>query len=167
VSIDSMHGSGLGEYTDEAFDPSLTPEDIGWIESITDLPVIVKGVLRSDDAVVAVDAGAAGVIVSNHGGRQLDGAIASADALPAIVDAVADRVPVLVDGGIRGGYDVAKAIALGASAVLVGRPLLWGLVIDGAAGAKGVLDELTAELRRTLALLGVTSINELDRSLIS
>ncbi len=167
VSIDSMHGSGLGEYTDEAFDPSLTPEDIGWIESVTDLPVIVKGVLRPDDAVIAVDAGATAVIVSNHGGRQLDGAIASADALPAIVDAVADRVPVLVDGGIRGGYDVAKAFCLGVSAVLVGRPILWGLAIDGAAGAKSVLDELTAELRRTLALLGVTSVSELDRSLIA
>ena len=167
VSIDSMHGSGLGEYTDEAFDPSLTPEDIGWIESLTDLPVVVKGVLRPDDAAIAVDAGAAAVIVSNHGGRQLDGAIASADALPAIVDAIADRVPVLVDGGIRGGYDVAKAIALGASAVLVGRPMLWGLAIDGAAGAKGVLDELTSELARTLALLGATSVGRLDRSLIA
>ncbi len=167
VSIDSMHGSGLGEYTDEAFDPSLTPEDIGWIESLTDLPVVVKGVLRPDDAAIAVDAGAAAVIVSNHGGRQLDGAIASADALPAIVDAIADRVPVLVDGGIRGGYDVAKAIALGASAVLVGRPMLWGLAIDGAPGAKGVLDELTSELARTLALLGATSVGRLDRSLIA
>lgn len=165
VSITSMHGSGLGEYTDQAFDPALTFDDIGWLGSLTDLPVIVKGVLRPDDAVACVDAGAAAVIVSNHGGRQLDAAIASADALPAVVEAIGGRVPVLVDGGIRGGYDVAKAMCLGASAVLVGRPLLWGLAIDGAAGARAVLDELTSELARTLALLGVTSVDDLDGDL--
>lgn len=167
VSIESMHGSGLGEYSDAAFDPALTFEDIGWIRSLTDLPVVVKGVMRADDAAACVEAGAAAVVVSNHGGRQLDGVVASADALEPIVDAVAGRVPVLVDGGIRGGYDVAKALCLGASAVLVGRPLLWGLAVGGAEGAEAVLAELTSEAQRSMALLGVTSVDGLDRTLLA
>jgi 4-hydroxymandelate oxidase len=166
VSIDSMHGSGLGEYSDAAFDPSLTFDDIEWVRSIADLPVIVKGVMRPDDADSCVAAGADAIVVSNHGGRQLDGVVATADALPPIVDAVAGRVPVLVDGGIRGGYDVARALCLGADAVLVGRPLLWGLAVGGARGAQAVLDELKSELTRSMALLGVTSVGDLDRSLL-
>jgi 4-hydroxymandelate oxidase len=154
ASLKSLHGSALAEYSNVAFDPALTPDDIGWIASVTGLPVVVKGVLRADDAVRAVDAGAAGVIVSNHGGRQLDGAVASADALAPVVDAVGDRVPVLVDGGIRGGYDVLKA-------------LLWGLAVGGQAGAAAVMAELTDELRRALTLAGVTSPAAADRSLLA
>lgn len=167
VSIESMHGSGLGEYSDAAFDPSLTFDDIEWVRSIADLPVVVKGVLRADDAVMCADAGADAVVVSNHGGRQLDGVVASADALGPIVDALDGRIPVLVDGGIRGGYDVARALCLGADAVLVGRPLLWGLAVGGADGAHAVLDELTSELARSMALLGVTDVAGLDRSLLA
>lgn len=167
AALKSVGGSALAEYTEFTFDPGLTFDDIGWIRSLTNLPVLVKGVLRADDAVASVEAGAAGVIVSNHGGRQLDGAIASADALPAVADAVGDRAALLVDGGIRGGYDVAKALCLGAQAVLVGRPMLWGLAVNGAAGAQSVLDELTTEFATTLALLGVTSPSALDLSLIA
>ncbi len=167
ASLQSVHGSGLGEYTDAAFDPTLTEKDIEWIISLTGLPVLVKGVLRSDDAIRAVDAGAAGVIVSNHGGRQLDGAVASARALPAVAAAVGDGVPILVDGGIRGGYDILKAIALGADAVLLGRPLLWGLAVGGAEGAAAVLAEFADEFRRTMALCGVTSVDQIDGDLIA
>lgn len=164
--IESSHGSGLAEYS-EVFDPALTPDDIGWIAEQTRLPVVVKGVLRADDAVRAVDAGAAAVVVSNHGGRQLDGAVATADALAAVVGAVDGRVPVLVDGGIRSGTDILKALALGASAVLVGRPLLWGLAVGGSDGVVDVIGELDAELERAMALCGVTVIDEIDRSLIA
>jgi len=167
VSIDSMHGSGLGEYSDAAFDPSLTPDDIEWVRSVCGLPVVVKGVLRADDADVCVRAGADAVIVSNHGGRQLDGVIATADALSAVVEAVGSQVPVLVDGGIRGGYDVAKALCLGATAVLVGRPALWGLAVGGADGVVDVLCELTSELSRSMALLGVTSVPALGADLLA
>jgi 4-hydroxymandelate oxidase len=167
ISIDSMHGSGLGEYSDAAFDSSLTFEDIAWVRSIADLPVIVKGVMRADDAGRCVDAGADGIVVSNHGGRQLDGVVATADALGPIVEAVGGRIPVLVDGGIRGGYDVAKAVCLGADAVLVGRPLLWGLAVGGADGARDVFDELRSEFVRSMALLGVTEPSALDRSLLA
>lgn len=166
VSIDSMHGSGLGEYSDAAFDASLTFEDIEWVKSFG-LPVIVKGVVRADDAARCVDAGADGIVVSNHGGRQLDGVVATADALPAVVDAVGGGAKVLVDGGIRGGYDVAKALCLGADAVLLGRPVLWGLAVGGDEGAAGVLAEMTTEFRRSLALLGVTEPEALDRDLIA
>jgi 4-hydroxymandelate oxidase len=167
ASMASLHGSGLAEYSNVAFEPALTPDDIGWVRSISKLPVVVKGILRADDAVLAVDAGADAVVVSNHGGRQLDGAIASADALPAVADAIDGRVPVLVDGGIRGGYDVVKAIALGANAVLIGRPFLWGLALDGSAGAVAVMEELEGELKRSMALCGARSIPELGRDLIA
>jgi 4-hydroxymandelate oxidase len=167
TSLESVEGSGLAEYTNAAFDPGLTPDDIGWIKSIVDLPVVVKGVLRADDAVRATDAGADAVIVSNHGGRQMDGAIASADALPAVVEAVGGNVPVLVDGGIRGGNDVFKALALGASAVLVGRPLYWALAAGGEDGVAGYLEEIHTELARAMALCGVADLSEIDSSLIA
>ena len=167
TALYSSDGSALAEYTNASFDAALTPDDIGWIASIAGLPVIVKGILRADDALRAVYAGAAAVIVSNHGGRQLDGAIASADALPAVAAAVAGRVPVLVDGGIRGGYDVVKAIALGASAVLVGRPFLWGLALGGSDGAATVMTELIDELVRTMTLCGVSSIDQIDGDLLA
>lgn len=167
TALHASEGSALAEYTNASFKAALTEKDIDWISSTAGLPVLVKGVLRADDALRAVDAGAAGVIVSNHGGRQLDGAITSAAALPAVAKAVAGRVPVLVDGGIRGGYDVVKAIALGASAVLVGRPLLWGLTVGGAEGAAGVMTELIDEVVRTMTLCGVTSIDQIDGDLLA
>lgn len=167
VSIDSMEGSGLGEYSDAAFETALTFDDIGWVRSIADLPVVVKGVLHPDDASDCVAAGADAVVVSNHGGRQLDGAIAAADALEAVAAAVGGRVPVLVDGGIRGGYDVARALCLGADAVMVGRPFLWGLAVGGAGGAAAVFTELAAELGRTMALLGVTAVDDLVPALLA
>jgi len=166
-SLESSGGSALSEYSDHAFEQALTPELLEWIAGLSELPLLVKGVLHPDDAVAAVDAGAAGVIVSNHGGRQLDGAIATADALAPVVEAVAGRVPVLVDGGIRSGTDVVKAIALGADAVLVGRPALWGLALGGADGVAAVLGELTDELVRAMTLCGVRSLEEIDRSLLA
>ncbi len=148
-------------------DPSLTWDDVAAIQESSGLPVVLKGVLSPVDAARAVDAGVAGVIVSNHGGRQLDTVLSGADALPAVVEAVAGRVDVLVDGGIRRGWDVAKALALGADAVLVGRPVLWGLVCDGEAGARAVLEQLVDELDSTLALLGCPRAADLDTSFVT
>ena len=160
-------GSALEAYADSSIDPALTPDDIAWLKEISGLPLIVKGILRGDGAAVAVEAGADGVIVSNHGGRQLDTAIPTARALPDVVDAVGSRVPVLVDGGLRSGTDILKALALGASATLVGRPLLWALAVDGSEGVTRLLDQLREELARAMALCGVTSIDELDSDLIA
>jgi isopentenyl diphosphate isomerase/L-lactate dehydrogenase-like FMN-dependent dehydrogenase len=138
-------------------------EDLERIASDCSLPVFVKGLVTAEDAALAVEHGAAGVVVSNHGGRQLDRAIATGDALPEVVEALAGRATVLVDGGIRRGVDVAIALALGADAVLVGRPALWGLAAGGEAGAKRVLDLLRAELELALALCGCASPGELSR----
>jgi 4-hydroxymandelate oxidase len=156
--------------TEELFaqhDPTLTWDDLAEFADAAGMPVLVKGILRADDAERAVDAGVGGIIVSNHGGRQLDTVLSGADALPPIVDAVRGRADLLVDGGIRRGWDVAKALALGADAVLVGRPLLWGLARDGQAGAEAVLGQLLAELDGSLALLGCPRARELDRSYVA
>jgi lactate 2-monooxygenase len=126
--------------------------------------LVVKGVLDTEDAKRAADAGVDGIVVSNHGGRQLDGAAASLDALPEVVEAAADRVEVLVDGGVRRGADVAKALALGAKAVLVGRPVIWGLAVGGEEGVRRVLDLLRAELALALTQLGCTSPAEVTRA---
>ena len=167
LSIAHTEGeSGLFAYFAEQLDPSLTWSDLEWLRSLTSLPVVVKGILRGDDAKRALDCGIRGIVVSNHGGRQLDGAIASLDALPEVVDAVGDWVDVLVDGGIRQGTDVLKALALGAKAVLLGRPILWGLAVDGEAGAGRVLELLRAELDVAMALSGCPSLEAIDRSLV-
>jgi 4-hydroxymandelate oxidase len=137
-------------------DPSITWDDLERLCADFDLPVLVKGLITGDDAALAIEHGAAGVVVSNHGGRQLDNAPATIDALPDVVEAVAGRIPVLIDGGIRRGTDVAVALGLGAEAVLVGRPPLWGLAWDGAAGARRALEMLAEELRLALALLGAS-----------
>jgi 4-hydroxymandelate oxidase len=147
-------------------DPSMTPDIIARLADISDLPVVVKGVLRGDEALRCVEAGAAGVIVSNHGGRQLDRALPSALALPDVVAAVGGSVPVLVDGGIRSGTDALVALALGADAVLVGRPVLWALAADGADGVRAALDELAGHLRHVLALAGAGRTAELDPSMM-
>ncbi len=145
-------------------DPSLSWRDLEWLhEQAAGLPVIVKGILSAEDALLAAEHGCAAVVVSNHGGRQLDRAVASLDALPEVADAVGDRVEVLMDGGIRRGTDVAIALALGARAVLVGRPTVWGLAVDGAAGVQHVLELLRDELLLALALLGCPSPGAVGR----
>lgn len=165
--VPSGGGSGLVAYAQQELDASLTFEDIGWIhEHAAGRPVLVKGILRADDAVRAVEAGADGVIVSNHGGRQLDTAIATAEALPEVVDAVGDRAEVYVDGGIRRGTDVVKALAIGARGVLVGRPILWGLATGGSDGVAGVLEHLNAQLERAMALCGAAELADLRRDLL-
>ncbi|HEV7616240.1 MAG TPA: alpha-hydroxy acid oxidase [Solirubrobacterales bacterium] len=144
--------------------PALSWKDLEELAAESSLPVLVKGLLTAEDAELAVQHGAAGVIVSNHGGRQLDRALASGDALPEVVDAVDGRAAVLVDGGIRRGVDVAVALALGADAVLVGRPALWGLAAAGAEGAGQVLALLRDELELVLALCGCASPAQLSRT---
>jgi 4-hydroxymandelate oxidase len=126
--------------------------------------VLVKGIHTAEDAVLAAENGAAGIVVSNHGGRQLDGVAATIDVLPEVVDAVGANVEVLVDGGVRRGVDVAIALSLGARAVLVGRPALWGLAVDGAAGVRRVLELLRDEFTLALGLLGCTNPTELSRA---
>jgi isopentenyl diphosphate isomerase/L-lactate dehydrogenase-like FMN-dependent dehydrogenase len=143
-------------------DPELSWEDIERFASESPLPVILKGVLTPEDAVLAAEHGARAVIVSNHGGRQLDTVLSGADALPPIAEAVGDRVELLVDGGIRRGTDVLKALALGARAVMIGRPALWGLAVDGTAGATRVLEILLNEFDAALALSGAGSARAID-----
>ncbi len=147
-------------------EPTLGIGDIGWVRARTALPVVVKGVLRGDDAVRCLDAGASAVVVSNHGGRQLDTAVASADALAEVVSAVSGRGEVYVDGGIRRGTDVVKALALGARAVLVVRPVLHGLVLSGAAGVEAVLTHLQDELRHAMLLCGAADVDAIDADLV-
>jgi 4-hydroxymandelate oxidase len=154
-------------YVNSQFDPSLTWHDLRWLISITPLPVLVKGILRGDDAKRAVDCGAAGIIVSNHGGRQLDTALASIDALPEVVAAVSTQTAVFVDGGIRRGTDIVKALALGARAVLIGRPLLWGLAVAGQEGVEQILTILQRELDTAMALCGCTWVADIGPDLIA
>ena len=153
------------EYFGEIFsDPSRTWDDLARLRQSTRLPILVKGILHPDDARKAVDHGVAGVIVSNHGGRQLDGAIAALDALPPIVDAVGDRTTVLFDSGIRRGADVVKALALGARCVLLGRPYCFGLAVNGEQGVRDVLENLIADIDLTLGLSGCSSVADLGRA---
>lgn len=158
--------SGLAAYSASLFDPSLTWEDVAWLKSITKLPVLVKGVLRPDDAEKAIAAGVDGIIVSNHGGRQLDTVPATIAVLPQIAAVVNGRVDILLDGGVRRGIDILKALALGAKAVLVGRPVLWGLAAGGQAGAEKVLAILRDELALAMMLSGCANISAIDRSLV-
>lgn len=146
--------------------PAVTWDDIDWLRSLTSLPMLLKGIVTAEDARIAVEHGVEGIVVSNHGGRQLDGCIATLDALPEVVDAVAGRAEVLLDGGVRRGTDVLKAIALGAKAVLVGRPIMWGLAADGEDGARHVLKLLHRELENAMALSGRTCVAQIDRSLV-
>jgi 4-hydroxymandelate oxidase len=143
-----------------------TWETLDWLRSVTSLPILLKGILTAEDALLAVERGIDGIVVSNHGGRQLDGAIASIEALPEVVEAVAGRCEVYVDGGIRRGTDVLKALALGARAVLLGRPILWGLAVNGQEGVHHVLELLRIELELAMALSGRPTLESIDRSLI-
>ncbi len=154
------------EYVNTMFDPSLGWSDLDWLCAHSSVPVLVKGVVRPDDAVRAAEHGAQGVVVSNHGGRQLDTAPATLDVLEPIAQAVGDRVTVLADGGIRRGTDVLKMLALGGRAVLVGRPVLWGLAVGGEAGARRVLELLRRELDIAMALSGCRTVGEIDRDLV-
>jgi 4-hydroxymandelate oxidase len=147
-------------------DPTVTWTDLDWLRSVARVPLLVKGVLRSDDAVRAIDHGVDGLVVSNHGARNLDTVPATAEALPRVVEAVDGRVPVLVDGGVRRGTDVAKALILGATAVLVGRPYVWGLAVDGADGVKLVVDLLRTELEMAMCLLGAPTLADLTDDLL-
>jgi lactate 2-monooxygenase len=145
---------------------ALRWEDLAWLRDLTSLPLLVKGVLTAEDARHALDSGINGIVVSNHGGRQVDGAVASLDALQEVRSALGPDTPVLMDGGIRGGADVLKALALGANAALLGRPYVYGLAVGGQAGVDAVLQQLAAETDLTLALIGGTVASELDQSWI-
>lgn len=158
--------SGLFTYFLEQLNPALTWADLEWLQSLSPLPLVVKGILRGDDALRAVECGAKAVIVSNHGGRQLDGAIAAIDALSEVVASVGDKAEVLVDGGIRRGTDILKALALGAKAVLLGRPVLWGLAVGGEAGVCQILELLRNELDVAMALSGCAKLQDIDPSLV-
>jgi 4-hydroxymandelate oxidase len=159
--------SGLAVYVSSFLDPSVSWRDVEWLRSITHLPLLVKGIVRPDDALRAAEAGAAGVIVSNHGGRQLDTAPATIDVLPEIAEALAGHpIEILIDGGVRRGTDILKALALGARAVLVGRPVLWGLAADGEAGAALALRLLRDELDLAMALAGAPTLADITRDLV-
>jgi 4-hydroxymandelate oxidase len=162
----NVAGSGLAAYVASLFDAALTWKDIQWLAGVTKLPVVVKGILRADDALRAINHGASGIIVSNHGARQLDTTPATISVFPEIVDAVAGAVEVYIDGGIRRGTDVLKAIAYGARAVLVGRPILWGLAVAGEAGVKSVLEMLRQEFDVAMALSGCPTLGSITRDLI-
>lgn len=148
------------------FKPDLSFRDIAWLCGLTKLPVIVKGILRGDDAVMCLDHGARGIFVSNHGGRQLDTATSTISVLPKIVDAIAGRCPVLLDSGIRRGTDVVKALALGATAVAVGRPALWGLAVNGEPGVTHALTLLKEEVLRAMHLCGAGTVSDLRRDVV-
>jgi 4-hydroxymandelate oxidase len=158
--------SGLFTYVAQQLNPAVTWDDLEWFESLCPLPLVLKGILRGDDAARAVECGAKAIVVSNHGGRQLDGAIASLDALAEVVKAVDGRAEVLFDGGIRRGTDILKALALGAKAVLLGRPVLWGLAVAGEAGVAHVIEIVRDELDVAMALSGCASVEKIDSSLL-
>jgi 4-hydroxymandelate oxidase len=159
-------GSGLASYVSSFLDPSISWKDVEWLQNITHLPLLIKGIVRADDARRAVSMGVKGIVVSNHGGRQLDTSPATIDALPHVASAVGERVEVYVDGGVRRGVDVVKALALGARAVLVGRPVLWGLAVDGERGVARVLDLLRNELDNAMGLCGASTLADIDASLL-
>ncbi|MBD7918211.1 alpha-hydroxy-acid oxidizing protein [Cellulomonas sp. Sa3CUA2] len=158
---------GDGRVRDLVVDPDLGWDDVAWLRDTTSLPLLVKGVLHPADARLAVEHGVDGIVVSNHGGRQLDGTLSTLDALPAVVAAVAGRVPVLLDGGVRSGADALVALALGADAVMVGRPVLWGLARGGADGVHEVLEDLTDGLAHAMALVGAHRPGDLGPDLVT
>jgi lactate 2-monooxygenase len=160
-------GAAVGHYLSAFVNPNQTWERLAWLRETTSLPILLKGILHPDDAREALRCGMDGIIVSNHGGRQVDGAIAALDALASVVDAVGGQMAVLFDSGIRSGADVFKALAIGADAVLLGRLYLWGLALEGQAGVETVLEMLLAELDLTMVLSGVMRVDELDRAMLT
>ena len=161
ASLTSWEGT-VAELINQMFDPSLTPRDLSWLRESWSGPLIVKGIQHVDDARMVVDHGADAVVVSNHGGRQLDRAPTPLEVLPTVVDAVGDRAEVLVDGGVQSGADVVAAVALGAKACLVGRAYLYGLMAGGERGVQRAVDILTSEITRTMQLLGTDSVSRLE-----
>ncbi|MDX6625341.1 MAG: lactate 2-monooxygenase [Solirubrobacterales bacterium] len=159
-------GAATGHFLRVQANPSLTWDDLAWLRERTSLPILVKGIQHVDDAREAARRGVDGIVVSNHGGRQVDGAIGSLDALPAIAAAVGDQLAVLFDSGIRSGADVLKALALGADAVCLGRPYIWGLALEGQVGVETVLKMVLAELDLTMALCGLTRPEEIGQDLL-
>jgi 4-hydroxymandelate oxidase len=168
---DTRSGFSLPLSTDDtevAIDPNVSWDDLEWVRSLApDLPLLLKGILTGEDASIALEAGVDGIVVSNHGGRQLDGVPAGITALPEVVEAVSGRVPVLVDGGVRRGTDVLKALALGAAAVMVGRPTAWGLAVGGQSGVGDVLEILRREFQNAMALSGCRRVGEITRTLVA
>jgi lactate 2-monooxygenase len=160
-------GMATGHFLGVQANPSLSWDDLAQLREMTSLPILVKGIQHVEDAREAVARGVDGIVVSNHGGRQVDGAVASLDALPAIADAVGEEPAVLFDSGVRSGADVLKALALGADAVCLGRPYLWGLALDGQAGVETLLKMVLAELDLTMALCGLTRLEEIGPELLS
>jgi L-lactate dehydrogenase (cytochrome) len=160
ASLSSWEGT-VAELINQMFDPSLTPRDLSWLRESWSGPLIVKGIQHVDDARMVVDLGADAVVVSNHGGRQLDRAPTPLEVLPTVVEAVGDRAEVLVDGGVQSGADVVAAVALGARACLVGRAYLYGLMAGGERGVQRAVDILTSEITRTMQLLGTDSVSRL------
>ena len=159
-------GTAASQVFPDRTEPALTWRDIHWLSSIAKMPILLKGVLDPDDAERAIQEGVSGVIVPNHGARNLDTVPATADALPLVVERVEGRIPVLVDGGIRRGTDVVKALAMGASAVLIGRPYLYGLAVGGEGGVRRVVEILRTELEMAMGLIGRPTISEIDRSVL-
>ncbi|KAJ0881176.1 putative (S)-2-hydroxy-acid oxidase [Helianthus annuus] len=164
TEVHDSEGSNLEAYASRTLDPSFSWKDIAWLKSITNLPILIKGVLTREDVIKAMEIGVEGVIVSNHGARQLDYVPATIDALEEVVLAVQGRIPVLFDGGIRRGTDVFKALALGAQAVMVGRPIVFGLAAKGEYGVKRVIEMLKDELELTMALSGCPTLNDITRN---
>jgi len=160
-------GAATGHFLGVQANPALSWDDLGWLREQTELPIVIKGIQHPDDAREAVARGIDGVVVSNHGGRQVDGAIGSLDALPAIAEAAGEDLAILFDSGIRGGADAIKALALGADAVCLGRPYVWGLALEGQAGVEAVLKMVLAELDLTMALCGLTRPEEIGPELLS
>jgi 4-hydroxymandelate oxidase len=156
--------SALVAKTLAVFDQSVSWADLEWLRARSPLPLVLKGIVTAEDAMLAVRHGVDAIVVSNHGGRQLDNPLGTLDVLPEVVDAVAGRCPVLLDGGVRTGHDVAVALALGARAVLLGRPVMWGLAVDGASGVARVLSMVRDELAHVMALLGRPTIARIDRT---
>lgn len=165
ADLPDTDGSGLAAYFVTLIENSITWKDLEWLKSLSDLPLLIKGVVRSDDARKAIEFGADGLVVSNHGGRQLDTSPATIEALPGVTNAVEGRIPVLLDGGVRRGIDVVKALALGAQAVLLGRPVLWGLAARGEEGVVEVLEMFRRELDLAMALCGTPTLSEIGPDL--
>ncbi|XP_041017955.1 peroxisomal (S)-2-hydroxy-acid oxidase GLO4-like [Juglans microcarpa x Juglans regia] len=164
IEVDSNSGSNLEAYAKETMDASLCWKDVEWLRSITNMPILIKGILTREDAIKAAEIGVAGIVVSNHGARQLDYSPATITVLEEVVHAVGGKIPVLFDGGVRRGTDVFKALALGAQAVLIGRPVVFGLAAKGEHGVKRVIQMLKDELELAMALSGCPSVKDITRS---
>ena len=164
--LSRKHDSGIAGYFADNLDPSLSWKDVDWLKSNTKLPLIIKGIACKEDALLSVKHGADGIVVSNHGGRQLDTCRATIDVLPEVADVVHDKTEIFIDGGIRRGTDIFKAVALGAKAVLTGRPVIWGLAADGENGVRSVLEILRKEFHLAMALCGCDSVKKINKDFI-